>query len=159
MMPLTIISVGKLKEKYYCDAQNEYVKRLSRYCDLKLIEILPEALPQIPSAAQIDAALLKEAERIEKQIPKNAFCAALCVEGTEISSEEFSKKISRLKNDGKAVCFIIGSSYGLCDSVKKRCDLKLSVSKMTFPHRLFKIMLLEQIYRAFKIDEGGTYHK
>jgi len=159
MMKVTLISPGKMKEKYLKDAQGEYQKRLSRYCDLTIIEPEPVKLPDAPSASQINAALEKEAEIILKKVPEQSFVIALCVEGKELSSEDLAKKIKNLSDSGKQLCFIIGSSYGLSENVKKRADIRLSVSQMTFPHQLFRVMLLEQLYRGYKINEGSTYHK
>lgn len=159
MIKVTLIALGKLKEKYLRDAVEEYSKRLSRYCALEIAEINPVALPENPSEKEIAAALTKEKELIFKKIPENAAVFALCVEGKQKSSEEFAAEIETLTNDGRNFCFIIGSSYGLDDGVKQRADTKLSLSKMTFPHQLFRVMLLEQLYRGFKIIEGSTYHK
>ncbi len=159
MIKITLIALGKLKEKYLRDAVDEYAKRLSRYCKLDIIELNPVNLPEKPSQSEIDSALAKEAEMIEKRIHENCIVTALCVEGKSLSSEKLSEFVESNTNNGKNMCFIIGSSYGLCDIIKKKADLRLSLSEMTFPHQLFRVMLLEQIYRAFKINEGGTYHK
>ena len=159
MIKVTVIALGKLKENYLRDAVGEYTKRLSRYCALNILELEPIKLSDNPSESQIDAALEREAEIILKKIPQGSFTCALCVEGKEFSSEQLAKKVSTLSAMGKNITFIIGSSYGLSESVKKACDLRLSVSQMTFPHQLARVMLLEQIYRAFKIMSGGTYHK
>lgn len=159
MIKVTLIALGKLKEKYLRDAVEEYSKRLGRYCALEIAEINPVSLPENPSEKEIAAALSKEKELIFKKIPENAQVFALCVEGKQKSSEEFAAEIERLTNEGKNFCFIIGSSYGLDEGVKSRADIKLSLSKMTFPHQLFRVMLLEQLYRGFKINEGSTYHK
>lgn len=159
MIKITLITLGKLKEKYLRDASGEYEKRLSRYCDLEIIEIAPCNLSENPSESEISSALEKEAEQIIKKIPQNAETFALCVEGVQKSSPDFAKQLGDLSKDGKRLCFIIGSSYGLSQRVKSLCRNKLSLSKMTFPHQLFRIMMLEQIYRAFKINEGSTYHK
>ena len=159
MIKVTFITLGKLKEKYLRDAVTEYEKRLSRYCSFETVELEPIKLPDNPSRSQVDVALLKEAEMIVKKIPKNSEVFALCVEGKQFSSEEFAEKIENLSKEGRGVTFIIGSSYGLDNSVKLLSKTRLSVSKMTFPHQLFRVMLLEQVYRAFKINEGSTYHK
>lgn len=159
MIKITFITLGKLKEKYLRDAVDEYVKRLSRYCRLDIVELSPVNLPDNPSQSEISAALNKEAEMIEKRIPQNSIITALCVEGKTLSSEELADFVSTNTDGGKNMCFIIGSSYGLSDAIKQKSNLKLSLSKMTFPHQLFRVMLLEQIYRAFKIKEGSTYHK
>ena len=159
MMKVTLIALGKLKESYLREAVSEYTKRLSRYCDLEIIELEPVKLPDSPSAAQIDVALSKEAEMLLKKIPKNCDVYPLCVEGKQLSSEEFAEKMDALSKQGRGITFVIGSSYGLSPQVKAMASMRLSVSKMTFPHQLFRVMLLEQVYRAFKINEGSTYHK
>lgn len=159
MIKINIIALASLKEKYLKDAAEEYIKRLSAYCDLKITELQPVRLPEKPSAAEINAALDREAELIAKKIPTGDLVTALCIEGKQLSSEEFADKIGEQMNLGRGVTFIIGSSCGLSDIIKRRADLKLSFSKMTFPHQLFRIMLLEQLYRAFKIRSGGAYHK
>lgn len=159
MIKITFITLGRLKEKYLRDAVDEYAKRLSRYCKLDIIELNPINLPEKPSQSEIDAALLKEAEMIEKRIPDGSIVTTLCVEGKSYSSEQLAQFVDTNTNSGKNMCFIIGSSYGLSDIVKQKSDLKLSLSSMTFPHQLFRVMCLEQIYRAFKINEGSTYHK
>lgn len=159
MMKITVIALASLKEKYMRDASAEYEKRLSRYCKLEIIELEPVRLPEKPSEAEILAALKREAELIIKKIPSGSMKIAACIEGKQLSSEEFAGKLKAAAMQSGAVTFIIGSSYGLAKEVKDLADIKLSVSKMTFPHQLFRIMLLEQIYRCFKINEGGTYHK
>lgn len=159
MIKVTLIALGKLKEKYLRDACDEYIKRLSRYCNLDIIELEPVKLSEKPSQAEIDTALKKEAEMIIKKIPNNAKVISLCVEGKGLTSEKFANNIENFENLGKSLVFIIGSSYGLSQTVKDLSNIKLSLSDMTFPHQLFRVMLLEQIYRAFKINEGGSYHK
>lgn len=159
MIKITVIALASLKEKYLKDAAAEYIKRLGAYCDLKIIELDPVRLPEKPSDAEINSALEREAELILKKIPAGDYVVPLCIEGKQLSSEEFSGVIEEKMNIGRGVTFIIGSSCGLSESIKHRADLKLSFSKMTFPHQLFRVMLLEQIYRAFKICSGGAYHK
>ncbi len=159
MIKVTIIALGKLKEKYLESAVSEYKKRLSRYSKLEILELDPIRLPEKPSGAEIDSALLKEAEMIAKKIPQNSDVYTLCVEGKPLSSEKFAQNISESQNNGKNLTFIIGSSYGLSETVKALSKIRLSFSQMTFPHQLFRVMLLEQIYRAFKINEGSAYHK
>ena len=159
MIKVTLIALGKLKEAYLRDAVSEYTKRLSRYCDLEIVELEPIKLPDSPSKSQIDAALLREADMIIKKIPKNCDVYPLCVEGKQLSSEEFAEKVDDLSQQGRGIVFIIGSSYGLSETVKATAKMRFSLSKMTFPHQLFRVMLLEQVYRAFKINEGSTYHK
>ncbi len=159
MIKVTIIALSKLKEKYLKDASDEYLKRLSRYCKLQVVEIEPERLNDNPSQNEINSALEKEAQAVFKRIPESSYVAAMCIEGKKLSSENFAKTLSSAQFSSGGMTFIIGSSYGLADSVKKRADIRLSVSDMTFPHQLFRIMLLEQIYRGFKINEGSAYHK
>lgn len=159
MIKITLIALGKLKEKYLVNAVEEYKKRLSRYCDLKLCELEPVRLPDKPGNAEIQLALEREAELIFKNIPQNSTVISLCVEGKAMSSPDFAQKLKEQTNLGKSITLIIGSSYGLAEKVKKSSDLRLSVSEMTFPHQLFRVMLLEQVYRAFKINEGSAYHK
>jgi 23S rRNA (pseudouridine1915-N3)-methyltransferase len=160
MMNVTVICLGKLKESYLREAIAEYSKRISAYGKLNIVELSPVKLPESPSATQIDSALEKEAEEIIKKIPSGAFVIALCVEGKIKSSEELASKFNELSLSGKSnVVFIIGSSYGLAKKVKTLSDLQLSFSKMTFPHQLMRVMLLEQIYRAFQINNNGKYHK
>lgn len=159
MIKITLIAMGKLKEKYLLDAAAEYKKRLSRYADFNIIEIEPVRLSDSPSDSEINSALSKEAEMIIKKIPQNTKVISLCVEGKEMPSEKFGEMIKQSADIGKGITFLIGSSYGLCESIKKSSDFRLSISQMTFPHQLFRVMLLEQIYRAFKIIEGSTYHK
>lgn len=159
MMKITVIALASLKEKYLKEAADEYIKRLGAFCDLKIIELDPVRLPEKPSPAEISAALCREAELIAKKIPAGDFVVPLCIEGKQLSSEEFAEMLEEKMNIGRGVTFIIGSSCGLSDDIKRRADLKLSFSKMTFPHKLFRVMLLEQLYRAFKICSGGAYHK
>ena len=158
MIKITVAALGKLKEKYMREAAGEYEKRLSGYCSLNTVEITPENLPEKPSAAQVEAALSREAEKIKK-VCANKNVIALCVEGEPVSSEELAAIVSDAENRGAPLAFVIGSSYGLHQSIKDTAYKRLSFSNMTFPHRLFRVMLLEQIYRAFKINEGGAYHK
>ena len=160
MMKITLIVLAGLKEKYWIDAAKEYEKRLSRYCKLETVEINPVRLPDNPSKSTIDAALESEAAMIEKKIPTGAEVFALCIEGKEMSSPDFSRCISDIANTGSgSAVFIIGSSYGLAQRIKERAKYRFSMSKMTFPHKLARVMLLELIYRAFQIATGGEYHK
>lgn len=159
MIKVTIIAMGKLKESFLRQAADEYKKRLSRYCSLEIIELEPVKLSEKPSIQEINSVLEKEAQLIIKKIPQNSEVIPLCVEGKEFSSEEFANKTNQNISNAKNMTFIIGSSYGLSENIKKLGNTKLSLSKMTFPHQLFRVMLLEQIYRAFKINEGSTYHK
>ncbi len=159
MIKCKIIALGDLKERFFKEASGEYVKRLSRFCDLEICELTPVKLPEKPSQGEVDNALKKEAELILKKIPQNSKVYALCVEGKQLSSEDFAEDLKKLNAMGSGVCFIIGSSYGLSQEVKRQADFKLSLSEMTFPHKLFRIMLLEQIYRGFMINAGSQYHK
>lgn len=159
MIKVTVIAMSKLKEKYLASAVEEYSKRLSRYCDLRICEIEPVKLPEKPSEGEITAALDKEAELILKHIPQGSKTVSLCVEGKPLSSPQLAQEIQNQSNMGRGITFIIGSSYGLSSRVKQASELRLSMSEMTFPHQLFRVMLLEQIYRGFKINEGSAYHK
>ena len=158
MIKVTVICVGKIKERAFVEAAQEYEKRLAGFCELKTLEIKPEPLPENPNAAQITAALDRESESILSKIPKNAAVYPLCVEGKRLSSEQFSAEIAARADEGRSLCFIIGGSHGLAQRVKQ-AGKGLSFSDMTFPHRLFRVMLLEQIYRAFTIAAGKKYHK
>ena len=160
MLGIKIITVGKMKEKFYIDACSEYLKRLSAYCKAE-VEELPEAKRSAnPSPAETEAAILKEAEAIKAKIPKGAAVNAMSVEGKTLDSVAFSELMTTMASGGASkICFIIGGSDGLHPSVKAIADRRISVSPMTFPHHLFRVMLLEQIYRGFKIAEGGKYHK
>ena len=159
MMKITLITLGKLKEKYLVEACKEYSKRLSAYCNLQILEVEPVRLGDNPSDSEIEKALDSEAEVILKKIPKGDAIVPLCVEGKGMTSPQLAKKMLEFCNVGKGITFIIGSSYGLSNRVKAAGDIRLSLSEMTFPHQLFRVMLLEQIYRAFKINEGSAYHK
>ncbi len=159
MIKCKIITMGGLKEKFFKAAAEEYAKRLSRFCKLEICEIEPVRLPEKPSEGEIKSALQKEAELICKKIPPDSFVCSLCVEGRSFSSEAFAKQIGACSNNGQTLCFIIGSSYGLDEQVKQQSHLRLSLSEMTFPHKLFRVMLLEQIYRGFMILSGSQYHK
>lgn len=160
MQNVHLIVVGKIKEKYFTDAINEYSKRLGRYCNLKLIEVKDEPTPDNPSGRETELVLGREGERILSKIPKGAYLVPLCIEGKQLDSVEFAELFSKTANDGKSdIAFIIGGSMGICDEIKRMADFKLSFSKMTFPHQLMRVVLLEQIYRAFNILGGGKYHK
>lgn len=159
MVKITIIVLGKFKEKYLREAESEYLKRLSRV-NLKIIELEPERLSENPSATEIDTALSKEAKKILAKIPNGAYKIPLCIEGGQYDSVEFANLTETVAVNGfSSICFIIGSSYGLSSEVKAIADKKISLSRMTFPHQIARIMLLEQIYRSYKILNGGTYHK
>lgn len=159
-MQITVISVGKIKEKYFLSAIEEYAKRLKRYATVNEIELKDEAVPENFSENEKLLVLKKEGQRIIEKIPNGAYIVALCVEGKLLSSEELSGHLSLVALNGRShIVFIIGGSLGLSDEVKQKADFKLSFSKMTFPHRLMKVILMEQIYRAYTIEEGKTYHK
>lgn len=159
MLEIEIIALGRLKESYLRDAIAEYSKRLSSMCSFKITELEPVKLKENPSLNEITKALDKEAEEILKKAG-NSKIVALCIEGKELSSEGFSDFIKNEKSKGTSkLCFVIGSSCGLSQRVKEKAIFKLSVSKMTFPHQLFRVMLTEQIYRALSIEEGLKYHK
>ena len=159
MIKVKIIALGKLKEKYWRDAIAEYAKRLGAFCNFEITELTPKALPDGPNESQIEAALLSEAEMIIKALPKTTTVAALCIEGKLYSSEDLAREISIAQQKTGSITFIIGSSFGLHEKIKNMAGLKLSMSKMTFPHQLARVVLSEQIYRAFKINEGSAYHK
>ena len=160
MFDITLIVMGKLKEKFYLSAAAEYEKRLKGYCSFKIIELPEHRLPEDPSPAEIQAGLDREAELIFQKIPKNAWLCIFTPEGKILSSEEFAGKLKEVKNMGKSsACFLIGSSFGISQKIKDKADFKLSMGKMTFPHHLARIMVLEQIYRAEAIQAGSKYHK
>ena len=160
MLSVYLICVGKLKEKFYKDACAEYIKRLSPYCKLTLMELPEVKLPQKPSLGEISAALEKEGEAIRAKIPPSSRVVALCVEGRMRSSEELPQMFPVPgRSRDKHMVFVVGGSYGLHPSIKAEANVQLSMSPMTFPHHLARVMLLEQIYRAFKISEGSSYHK
>ena len=160
MLSVTILAIGRMKDRFYEDASAEYLKRLSAYAKVSVTEIRAAELPGDPNPAQIAAALEKEGAEILKKIPAGARVVALCVEGKLVSSEDFADLLQNAALTGAShVVFIIGGSYGLSDAVKRRADARISMSRMTFPHRLARVMLLEQIYRACKINAGEQYHK
>ena len=160
MLNITIICIGRLKEKYYTDAANEYIKRLSGYCKLEVVELSEQRLSDISSEAQLVTALEKECLAIEKVIPPGTTTVALCIEGREIDSRGLSDFLTDCAGRGASrISFIVGGSNGLHEAFKKNAGFRLSMSKMTFPHNLARVILLEQLYRAFKIAEGGKYHK
>ena len=159
MQSVSVLCVGKLKEKFYADACAEYQKRLGRFCRLNVVELPEQRLPDDPSPAEIAAALEREADDIEEKLPRGAVIA-LCVEGRALSSEQLSDTLARYASQGTSqLTFLIGGSFGLAERVKARADLRLSMSPMTFPHHLARVMLLEQIYRAYQIRSGSKYHK
>ena len=160
MLSVTLLCVGKLKEPYFRSAVEEYQKRLGAFCRFSVEELTEQRLPEDPSEKEIAAALDREAAELARRIPEGAAVCCFCVEGKPLSSEELSAQLGRWQSGGKSrVCFVIGGSFGLSEALKRRADLRLSVSKMTFPHHLFRVMAAEQIYRAFTILEGRKYHK
>ena len=160
MLSVTLLCVGKMKEPHYIAAFTEYQKRLGAYCRFTLTEIAEQRAPADPPSAQIAAALDREAEALEKAIPPGAYVVALCVEGRQMSSPALAKALADWQSAGRSrVCFVVGGSFGLSGRVKQRADLRLSMSEMTFPHHLFRVMLAEQVYRALNLAAGGKYHK
>ena len=159
MVHVKLITIGTLKEAYWRDAVAEYEKRLCGFCRFELVQLKEEKLPDDPSENEIRRALDKEATAILAEIAPRAYCVAMCVEGKQLSSEELAEQMARVEQQTGEVCFIIGSSYGLSSTVKSRADLRLSVSKLTFPHQMMRVLLLEAIYRAFNIRKGTRYHK
>ena len=160
MFEMTLITIGKLKEKFYTSAAEEYKKRLGGYCRFTLLELPESRLPENPSPAEIAAGLEKEADAILSRIPKGAWFCVFTPEGKTLSSEGFAEKLREVKLSGKSsACFLIGSSFGMDPRVKERADFRLSMGPMTFPHHLARIMVLEQIYRAEAIQAGSKYHK
>ena len=157
---LTLITVGKLKEKFYISAAAEYEKRLKAYGGIRLIELPECRLPEDPSPAQIEAALRKEAEAVRQKLPKNSWLCVLTPEGKLLSSEALAETLQAIRNQGRSeLVFLIGSSFGLDEGLKRQGNLLLSMSPMTFPHHLARIMVLEQLYRAESILAGSRYHK
>ena len=160
MLSVRLICVGKLGEKFWADAVKEYAKRLGAYCKLEIIELPEQRLPQEPSAGEIAQALDREAALIEAKIPQGAAVVALCVEGKPVSSEQFADYLGKLTVSGTSrVCLLNGGSCGIAERIKQRAALRLSMSPMTFPHHLARVMVLEQLYRALNIAAGGKYHK
>ncbi len=160
MFDITLICMGKLKEKFYLSAAEEYAKRLKGYCHFQLVELPEHRLAEDPSPAEITAGLDKEAELIMSKIPKNTWLCIFTPEGKTLSSEQFAGKLQEIKLSGKSsACFLIGSSFGISAKIKNLADFKLSMGPMTFPHHLARIMVMEQIYRAEAIQAGSKYHK
>ncbi len=157
---ITLIAMGKLKEKFYLSASEEYRKRLGAYCRFTILELPETRLPEDPSPAEIQAGLEKEAELILSKLPKNCWFCVFTPEGKTLSSESFAQKLADVKNAGKSsAVFLIGSSFGMAQRVKEKADFRLSMGPMTFPHHLARVMVLEQIYRAEAIQAGSKYHK
>lgn len=160
MQKVTLICVGKLKEKFYAQATAEYSKRLSRFCKLEIVELPESRLSDSPSPAEISQALTAEAALIEAKLPKGSALVAMCIEGEELSSPQLAEKMRQFAVSGVSnLTFLIGGSVGLSPAIKAQADFRLSMSPMTFPHHLARVMLLEQIYRAYQINAGTKYHK
>lgn len=157
MIKIKVIAVGKIKEKYFIEAINEYAKRLSRYCDFSIIEVKEENFVKEPNSQEILEILKKEGEGIKKHLSGHVI--AMCIEGKKRSSTELAKNVKEIANKCSEICFIVGGSYGIDESVKKLANEKLSISDMTLPHTLCRVVLSEQIYRAFSILNDGKYHK
>ena len=159
MLSITILCIGKLKEKYWREACEEYAKRLGAFCKFRIVELPESRLPECPSNAQIAEALNIEGEKI-LEAAKGSFLLPLCIEGKELSSLKLTETIQQVAVGGaSAISFVIGSSFGLSDGVKQSGSFCLSMSAMTFPHQLARVMLCEQVYRAFQIMNHGKYHK
>lgn len=159
-MKITILCVGKIKEKFYREAAAEYGKRLSRYCKLEIIEVADEKTPDRASETEERLIREKEGERIEKYLREDAFVCALAIDGKQLDSVELSEKLAKLQIGGTShIIFLIGGSLGMSEQLLKRADMKLSFSRMTFPHQLMRVVLLEQIYRGYRIMNHQPYHK
>ena len=159
MIQVTLITVGNLKEEYWRQAVSEYEKRLSAFCKPEILQLKEAKLPENPSTGEIQVALEDEAKRILAAMPPRSYRIALCVEGKQFSSEALAKKLDKTIQENGNLCLIIGSSHGICEDVKRACDLRLSVSKLTFPHQMMRVLLLEVLYRCFGIIKGTKYHK
>ena len=159
MLSVKLFVTGTLKEQYYKNAIEEYKKRLTRFCQFDIIEFKEYKLPDDPTEKQIEQALLAEGEKILSAMPQRAYKIALCVEGKQLSTEEFAEKLNDIAVSHGEVCLVIGSSYGLSDKLKNACDMKLSVSKMTLTHQMMRVWLTEIIYRCLSINHGSKYHK
>ena len=159
-MKITVLCVGKVKEKFFTDAIKEYSKRLSRYCKLEIVEVADEKTPEGASELVVSQIKEKEAERMEKYLPDSAYVIALAIEGKKLTSEKLAEKIDSLGISGTShLVFLIGGSLGMSDRLLKRADYLLSFSDMTFPHQLMRVILLEQVYRSYRIIHGEPYHK
>ncbi len=160
MLNITLACIGKLKETYLRDGVTEYVKRLTPYCKLNILELEESRMPDAPSDSQIASALAEEGKRILSKIPSTAHVIALCIEGSVISSEDFGQYLNKITVNGSShIVLVIGGFWGLSPEVKKRADFKLSLSRMTFTHQIARMLILEQLYRAFQINHKGKYHK
>lgn len=158
-MNINIISVGKIKEKYFTAAIGEYSKRLSRFVKFSITEVPDEKIPDNASEKEMEQIKEKEGSKILAKLPSNSFIVTLCIEGKELSSEDLAKRIADISMTSSNITFIIGGSLGLADTVKNKSNLRLSFGRMTLPHQLMRVVLLEQIYRAFKINNNESYHK
>lgn len=158
-MNINIICAGKIKEKYFTDAVNEYAKRLSRFVKLNIIEVPDEKIPENASEKEMETVKNKEGERILSKLPPSSFIVTMCIEGKELSSVDLARKIADISMTSSSISFIIGGSLGLSDEVKARSQLRLSFGRMTLPHQLMRVVLAEQLYRAFKINNNESYHK
>lgn len=158
-MNITVICVGKIKEKFFTDAISEYLKRLSRFAKTEIIEVRDEKIPDNASKREEQAILEKEGNAILAKIPKNSYVVSLCIEGQEMSSPALADKVKYISMESSHITFIIGGSLGLWEEIKKLSKLRLSFGKMTLPHQLMRVVLMEQIYRAFKINANESYHK
>lgn len=158
-MKITVIAVGKIKEKYFTSAIEEYSKRLSRFAKLEIIEIPDEKIPENASEKEMEQIKKKEGSAILSKIKDGSYVVAMCIEGKPLSSEELSQKIGQISMNTSHITFIIGGSLGLCDEVKKKSHFNLSFGKITLPHQLMRVVLMEQIYRSFKIINNESYHK
>lgn len=159
-MQITILTVGKMKEAFFRDAIQEYQKRLSKFCTLQIFEVADEKTPDNASLNQVNLILKKEGERLLKRIPSSSLIIALAIEGKALTSEELASYISQKEVHGCShITFIIGGSLGLSQTILNKADLSLSFSKMTFPHQLMRVILLEQVYRSYKIKNNEPYHK
>ena len=159
MLHIKLIALGNLKERYWRDALAEYEKRLSAYAKLDILELKEYRLPESPSGAEIQTALDKEADQVLAAIPPRSTVAALCIEGKQLSSEELANTLSLVMRESGTLTLIIGSSHGLSPRVKQAAHLRLSVSRLTFPHQMMRVLLLEALYRGLSIVHGGKYHK
>lgn len=159
-MRVTALTVGKIKEPYLRAALEEYAKRLGKYCKLKIVEVADEKTPDAPDGAQAELVLKKEGERLLKSLPRDAYVITLEIAGQQLSSEQFARKIDSLAVQGVShIAFVIGGSLGLGKNILEKSDYALSFSKMTFPHQLMRVILLEQVYRSYRIIKGEPYHK
>lgn len=159
-MRVTALTVGKIKEPYLRAALEEYAKRLGKYCKLKIVEVADEKTPDAPDGAQAELVLKKEGERLLKCLPRDAYVITLEIAGQQLTSEQFARKIDGLAVQGVShIVFVVGGSLGLGKNILEKSDFALSFSKMTFPHQLMRVILLEQIYRGYRIIKGEPYHK